>query len=104
MNDPYILEFLKDRNIKPDDFSLVERALSIPRDIYIANHNTLQFQREKLEEFLTTEVEKLKDRKEDPKLKYAEVMLSICKQYGWPTAWNLNSVMEKVAPKRIESA
>lgn len=104
MNDPDILEFLKDRKIKPEDLLIVETALSIPRDIYLNNHNTPQFQREKLEEFLTKEVEELKDRKEDPKLKYAETMLSICKQYGWETAWNLNSVMERVAPRRIENA
>lgn len=103
MKHPLVQDFLEDREIQEEDHALIEEALTIPRQTYLENHNTPSLKRENLGSYMEGEISRLTE--EEPvdttnsDLKYAQVMLEICKKYNWSTAWGLNTVMEKVAPK-----
>ncbi len=108
INDPLVLEFLSDRKIRETDRTLIEEALTIPRQIYIENHNTAPSKSENLAVILQQQIAYLDkanslSEKDSDNLRYAQIMLALCEKYDWTVAWNLNTVMEKIAPKNIKN-
>ena len=108
-----VLDFIETRNIKPEDLRIIEDALRIPRQYYLENHNTPSSKAENLGKYLELEQKnlhaKLVDANINPEMQerikyalaYADVMSEVCQKYDWTAAWNLNSVMERVAPKKL---
>lgn len=113
MNSPEILEFIEEREIRPEDLRWVEQALQIPREIYILDHNTIAFEKENSELYFSRQEKSLNEKlanvaddvehveKLKTKLKYAQIMQFFCHNYNWAVARHLNSIMEEIAPKNI---
>jgi hypothetical protein len=109
ISSPRVVEFIESRDIRPEDIPLVEQATELPRQVFIENHNTASLQRERLEAYLQQRIKVLTggdqqgaqglDARQKLDLEYSQIMLGITQKYDWTAAWNLNSVMEKVAPE-----
>lgn len=83
-----------------ENLDKVEELLQ-PPDIqeFIENHNTFSLLRERVAGRLERDIQMYNEEveKQPSKLTYATTMLQIVNKYGWAVAWNLNSVMERVA-------
>jgi len=109
ISSPRVVEFIESRGIQPEDIPLVEQAIELPRQIFIENHNTASLQRERLEVYLQQRIKVLTEgdrqgvqvlnARQALDLQYSQIMLAMTQKYDWTVAWNLNSVMEKVAPE-----
>lgn len=108
---PDVQEFVASRGIKDEDMHLVEELLELPKEIFTENHNTFNLLKERAAEQLERGIQRYNEELESEHvdvddeernkvvsgLKYSTIMLQVLNKYNWAVAWNLNSVMERVA-------
>ena len=89
-----VQDFIKDREIKPEHFEVIQKLLDVPKNNIIQNfHNFFQLYKEGSMLELRRQIEHASNQelKETYKL-----FLEICESYEWTTAWNLVVMLEKI--------
>src|SRR3990167_5559088 len=86
-------EFIKDREIKPEDFYLIEELAFFPKDIIIMDlHNLFNTYHEKSGKELERMIQNESDSQ---RKKLYKVMKQFYEKYGWETSWHLERLLEK---------
>ncbi len=100
--------FLQDREIKKDDYPLIERVINIPREerkkTALEYHNFFSLLRERSSDQLRRDLNQVEEeevlQKEDPflqaKKEYLKVQLEIINKYNWQASWGLNVLLERL--------
>jgi len=100
LEEPEIKELIKSRNIKPEDFYVLEELSKISKQILIMDfHNFFTFSRENSDKELERNLAFLENVKDDPllgqRIKLNRSLLDFVRKYDWTVAWNLVSVFER---------
>ncbi|KKT81153.1 MAG: hypothetical protein A3B99_02870 [Candidatus Yanofskybacteria bacterium RIFCSPHIGHO2_02_FULL_44_12b] len=98
-----VKEFIKSRNISPEDFRVIKELSLIPKRFLIMElHNFFSFSRERSAAEFDKLISSLDQRSEatDPELyrqrrRLYELFLEFIKKYNWAVAWNLEVVLER---------
>jgi hypothetical protein len=100
--------FLQERKIKEEDYSLIKKAVNIPRkerkQIAIEYHNFFSLLKDRSSDQLKRDLDQTErdeiSQKEDPsilaKKEYLTVQLEIINKYNWETSWGLNVLLERL--------
>src|SRR3989344_3473051 len=93
LEDPEIQRFIKQREIKPEDFWIIETLAQVPQDFLIRHfHNHFNLNHER-------SVEKLERYQKINTLTNAEneiynLYIEFTRKYDWMTSWHLNGILE----------
>ena len=89
-----VQKFITQREILAEDFSLIEKLVSFPKDMLITElHNMFNMNRDRSGK----ELEGLIERSRDPqKTELFKIALEFCNKYGWETSWHLVRVLEEI--------
>jgi len=93
INREELQEFIKDRDVKPEDFYLIEELASFPKSMVIMElHNLFNTYHEKSGK----ELERMIQNESDSQRKeLSEIMEQFYEKYGWETSWHLERLLEK---------
>lgn len=99
--------FIESREIKPEDFHLIEKLSHYPKDLFIMElHNYFGFSRENTVSELERDIRRKKEeigKAQDEKFKailekrigIRSLFLEIAKKYDWTTCMHLERVFER---------
>ena len=93
INNEEFQKFIKDRGVKPEDLSLIEKLALFPKDIIIMDlHNLFNTYHERS----GRELERMiKNESDSQRAELYEVMRQFYEKYGWGTGWHLERLLEK---------
>ncbi|MDA2936011.1 hypothetical protein MYX06_02230 [Patescibacteria group bacterium AH-259-L05] len=113
LEDEDVKDFIKMRNIRPEDFEIIEKLYTYPQEFFIEYHNLYSFEGEKTAQQLDRIIQDLREqirdaeqKKYDPlrsvpklkeKIEVTMLLLSVVAKYDWHTARHLNSLLERKA-------
>lgn len=100
-------KFIKNREIKPEDFYLIEKLAAFPVNMIILElHNFFNMSRENSKEELRRTIERSRDRDSSgeklsiyrgaSRTELLETALKFCEKYDWAVSWNLVRVLEEI--------
>ncbi len=89
-----IQEFIRDRNIAPEDFHFIELLAAFPKDIFITClHNMFNMNRDRSDKELERCIEISRNPNEQVLYK---TMLDFYRKHDWQTSYHLVRVLEKI--------
>lgn len=89
---PTMKRFLVNRNIATEDFPLIERLVTFPKDMIIANlHNMFNMNKERSGHELELSIKTTSD---DTHRELYETFLAFYNKYDWAVCFNLVRVLE----------
>ncbi len=97
IEEPDIREMLERRQIKSEDWPLVEELATMPKNLLIDNfHNWFNDSREKTAREIEIQLNNPEIYKmDDAKRRYWEVWLHFAKSYHWTACYNMVRVLER---------
>ena len=91
-----IREFIENRGIQTEDFCLIEKLASFPKnELIVGLHNMFNTHKERSGIELEGVIKFYKIRNEDDRAALYETALEFYKKYDWPASWNLVRVLEE---------
>lgn len=94
INQQEIQDFIKDRNIQPEDFHLIEKLAASPKNLIIMElHNMFNMCKDRSGKDLENLI---KTSKDENKKELYEVALEFYQKYDWPASWDLVRLLEKL--------
>ncbi|MEK7070792.1 MAG: hypothetical protein AAB966_03215 [Patescibacteria group bacterium] len=94
LEDGKVKDFIQDRDIKPEDFYLIEKLSTFSKpDIIEGLHNLFNLSKERSGADLEGII---KNTKDDAKKAMYEVALKFYQKYDWIVSWNLIRVLENL--------
>src|SRR3989338_4327959 len=100
LEEPDIKDFIKSREINPEDFYILEELAKISKRVLIMDfHNFFTFNKERSGQELERSLTFLKTVKEDSlldqRVKLNRLLADFISKYDWTVAWNMVSVFER---------
>lgn len=94
INQKEIQGFIKNRNIHPEDFHLIEELASFPNEMIIMEfHNLFNMYHERSGRELETMI---RNTPNVSKKKLYETMKQFYQKYDWSVSWNLVRLLEEI--------
>ncbi|MDP2944256.1 MAG: hypothetical protein Q8N57_01620 [bacterium] len=122
--EPFLIEsrkfakFLEVRDIKPEDYALINGLAKLSKDSFSTMHNFFSGFKEKslgelearqkslrntLREKETDDIQSWKKLQYEENLKCCELFIPFLEKYGWDACWHLNCILESEnRDKRVE--
>lgn len=89
-----VQDFIKNREVKPEDIILIERLASLPKDMVISElHNLFNMYHERSGRELERAV---KNSEDASKKELYETVQEFYEKYGWQASWNLIRLLENI--------
>ena len=87
-----IQEFIADRKISKEDFSLLEQLAKFPKGFFHDMHNFFNLSKDRSVNELKNQI---KGQTYAEKKKFLETLLTFTEKYNWAVSWNLIRIFEE---------